>query len=254
MNRKTIFDLGFHNGDDTGFYLSRGYRVISVEANPDLVRKGEERFKSQIENESLILINAAVTENVGKVEFYINTSRTEWSSCYLHMAESDGSISEKVSVDSVTLPHLIQIYGVPYYMKVDIEGFDLAVARQLGISECKPRYVSFETSKRDYAGIFSYLYVAGYDAFQLINQSQHNLRSKPENLVEGRDVDYQFSEFSSGYFGRDLPEEKWLTLDDALTRYVYYKELKKWDNVELGVGWLDVHAVHDHNNSLRRGD
>ena len=33
---KVIFDLGMHNGDDTAFYLSRGFNVVALEANPAL--------------------------------------------------------------------------------------------------------------------------------------------------------------------------------------------------------------------------
>jgi hypothetical protein len=36
-----------------------------------------------------------------------------------------------------------------------------------------------------------------------------------------------------------------LTFDELLTRYIKYKELKQFDNVELALGWLDVHARID---------
>ena len=31
-----IMDVGAHNGDDTAYYLHRGYRVVAVEASPDV--------------------------------------------------------------------------------------------------------------------------------------------------------------------------------------------------------------------------
>ena len=39
-----VFDIGMHNGDDTAYYLSRGYRVLAVEANPSLCASARERF------------------------------------------------------------------------------------------------------------------------------------------------------------------------------------------------------------------
>ena len=30
-----IFDIGFHKGEDTLFYLLKGYRVIAVDADPN---------------------------------------------------------------------------------------------------------------------------------------------------------------------------------------------------------------------------
>lgn len=32
-----IFDAGAHRGDDTDFYLGKGFRVVAAEANPILV-------------------------------------------------------------------------------------------------------------------------------------------------------------------------------------------------------------------------
>ena len=37
MNRELIYDVGMNTGDDTAYYLNRGYRVVAIEANPDLV-------------------------------------------------------------------------------------------------------------------------------------------------------------------------------------------------------------------------
>lgn len=223
MNNKLIFDLGFHNGDDTYLYLSKGFNVVAIEANPYLVNEGIIRFKPQIEEGKLILLNMAIHSKQRKVDFYIHPSKSHWSSCLKDMAESDGSTSTHIEVQSITLHELFSEYGIPYYLKVDIEGCDLSVAQQLLECTLKPKYVSFETSRNDYFGIFSYLYVSGYSKFQLVNQINN-------------------SEFSSGLFGEYLPDKKWLTLDEALTRYIKYKELKKIDNINLGIGWIDVHA------------
>lgn len=237
-----IFDLGFHNGDDTDFYLAKGFRVVAVEANPKLSEAGLRRFAMDIKSGRLTLLHKAVSEVSGKVDFFIHATKTEWSSCFLSMAESDGSASTRITVDSTNIHELFREYGVPHYMKVDIEGCDLLVSKHLCECEVKPRFVSFETSRSDYYGIFSYLYVSGYSKFQLVNQANHPKRVRQGTANEGKDVEYVFSVFSSGFFGNDLPQDKWLTFDEMLTRYIKYLELKKVDNVELGLGWLDVHA------------
>ena len=244
INNNLIFDLGFHNGDDTDFYLRKGFTVVSVEANSALVKEGAERFKKYIDERQLILLNKVVSENKGMQDFYINPNKSDWSSCDKNLAESDGSQSRVVSVESLTLIDLCNEYGIPLYVKVDIEGCDLLVAKQIFNLAEKPQYVSFETSKRDYAGIFAWLYVAGYNKYQLVNQL-NNIDRKidpTQKTGEGKKIDYQFSKYSSGFFGKDLPENKWLSYDEALTRYLKYKELKVIDNQELALGWLDVHA------------
>lgn len=241
-NNDLIFDLGFHNGEDSNFYLAKGFRVVAVEANPDLYKAGTLSFRNEIAAGRLILLHKAISDKHGKVNFYVHGSKTEWSSCLKMMAESDGSTASCVKVDSICMKDLFDEYGVPHYLKVDVEGCDSLVGKQVAEYNEKPQFISFETSRKDYPGIFSYLYVAGYKRFQLINQANHPRRSKPSFSREGNDINYTFGEYSSGYFGEDLEENKWMTFDEAITRYILYKELKRIDNVELGLGWVDVHA------------
>jgi FkbM family methyltransferase len=239
-----IFDLGFHNGDDTDFYLKKGFTVVAVEANPDLAKEGAGRFRKQVEDKRLILVNKAVSDNKNMQNFYLHPNKSDWSSCDKNMAESDGSQARLVCVESLTLIHLCEEYGTPLYVKVDIEGCDLLVSKQLFSLAEKPQYVSFEISKRDYAEIFSWLYAAGYKKYQLVNQLNNinRKRGPSQKIFEGKNIDYQFSEYSSGFFGKDLPENKWISYDEALSRYLKYKELKIIDNQELALGWLDLHA------------
>jgi len=37
--RDLIFDIGANNGDDTAFYLKKGFRVVAIEADPALAQK-----------------------------------------------------------------------------------------------------------------------------------------------------------------------------------------------------------------------
>lgn len=239
-----IFDLGFYNGDDSDFYLKKGFNVVALEANPELVKEGIKRFKRDIDKKNLILINKAVSNNIGMQNFYIHPNKPDWSSCDKRLAESDGSQAKVVSIETVSLNGLCRDFGVPLYVKVDVEGCDTIVAEQLYSLENKPQYISFEISKRDYAGIFSWLYASGYKKFQLVNQLNNidRKREETQTLVEGREIDYQFTQYSSGFFGKDLLQDKWLSYDEALSRYVKYRELKLLDNQELALGWLDVHA------------
>ena len=228
QNNNLIFDLGFYDGSDTKFYLDKEFDVVAIEANPYLYNEGLNKFRNEIEKKRLILINRAIVEkklsNIeSKTKFFVSDTRNELSSCLIEIAESEGSKVECIYVNTITLKDLFNKYGVPYYMKVDIEGNDAIVARQL-FEEEKPKFVSFETAKKDYFDIFSWLYVSGYRKFQLVNQLNN-------------------SQYSSGKFGKFLPENKWISYDELLTRYIKYKELKTIDNKELGLGWIDVHAM-----------
>lgn len=245
LNKKQlIFDLGFHNGDDTDFYLQKGFNVVAIEANPNLVKEGNIRFAKEIQKNRLTLINKVVSDNKRRQDFYIHPNKSDWSSAYKEIAESDGSKSKIVSIDTISFSDLCHDFGIPFYAKIDIEGCDLVVAQQLSELKNKPKYVSFELSKKNYAGIFSWLYLAGYKKFQLINQMNNVNRKKDptQKIVEGKNINYHFTKYSSGFFGNDLPKEKWLSYDEAINRYLKYRELKIIDNQELALGWLDIHA------------
>ena len=39
-----IFDVGLHKGEDAAYYLRKGFRVVGIDANPDLIEWNKKRF------------------------------------------------------------------------------------------------------------------------------------------------------------------------------------------------------------------
>lgn len=224
-----IFDLGFLDGTDTKYYIEHGYNVVAVEANPYLYQTGLNKFKREIDEERLVLLNRAVINETARscsdsISFFIYHDRPEVSSLFIEIAEQDNNTSEKVIIHTTSILRLIEEFGCPYYCKVDIESADKDVAYDLQLQDFyyRPDYISFEINKNDYYDIFHNMYTCGYSKCQLINQIHNKVNS-------------------SGDFGQYLQEEKWLTINEALIRYIKYRELKMIDNVNLGVGWIDAH-------------
>ena len=232
---KYIFDLGFHNGDDSDYYLKKGFIVVAVEGNPNLVELGRKRFEKEILDKKLYLYHRVISNITGEIPFFIHPTKTDWSSCNIQKVIWVGSTARETNVDTINLKYLYTTYEIPYYIKTDVEGNDIDVVKQLFFNKERPKFVSFELSKIDYYEIFSYLHVAGYSLFQLVNQA--NNRGKVDKTIG-----YGFSEYSSGLFGEWLPDSKWLTINETLTNYMKYKELKVIDNQELALGWIDIHA------------
>lgn len=232
---KLIFDFGLGKGDDTDFYLSKGYRVIGVEPNPNLTCELTKRFWEQTLDGSFVLVTKAIFDKEGETEFYMNQEVYDWwGSCEKEIAERCGGKSQAINVETTSLLELCREYGIPYYLKVDIEGSGNFVARQLFYLKDKPKFVSFETLWSTFGEVFSWLYVSGYRKFQLVNQLVNQDR-KPK--------DYNFTLFSSGFFGDDLPDDKWISYEELLSRYMKYRDLRIIDKEELSLGWLDVHAT-----------
>lgn len=224
MRNDLIFDFGFNDGSDSEHYLSLGYDVVAVEADISLYKQGLNRFEKEIKDNRIVILNNAFSDTIGeKISFYRHPNNLDWSTCDIEKTkfwEVDFLVEE---VTTVNLPKLFHLCGLPYYIKTDIEGLDYLVLTQLQQIAVKPKYLSFELSRIDYYKIFSYLYVCGYTKFQLVNQ-MHN---KP---------------LSSGNFGELLPD-KWISFDEVLTQYMKYKELKEIDNINLALGWIDIHAM-----------
>ena len=74
MTRRLILDIGMHLGEDTEYYLARGFRVVAIEANPELVAVCKEKFRSDIQQGNLEILHGAIVEdrNQKEVRFFKN--------------------------------------------------------------------------------------------------------------------------------------------------------------------------------------
>jgi hypothetical protein len=60
-----------NNGDDTAYYLWRGFRVLAIEANPDLVPKAATRFAREIRTARLTILNVGIAGEESVRSFWI---------------------------------------------------------------------------------------------------------------------------------------------------------------------------------------
>jgi FkbM family methyltransferase len=208
-----VFDIGFNNGDDTAHYLARGFRVVAVEANPDLVKAGQARFADAIKDGRLELIGAALSETSGgNVPFYVNAFDGR-SSCIPEAGMLGGSF-HVISVPTVTIGDLFARFGTPYYLKVDIEGNDWFCLRDLPEA---PQYISVEAHRLEYLAV---LYVRGYRQFKIVNQAE-------------------FAGMSSGPVSDTITD--WESLETVAYDYLHVR-LGRERRSSLGNGWFDFHA------------
>ncbi|MEX1115798.1 MAG: FkbM family methyltransferase [Akkermansiaceae bacterium] len=240
LQEDLIFDFGMHNGDDTDFYLKKGFRVVSVDANPTLCAIAAVRFKDTIGGSRLKVCNIGVAPARGVLSFFINKSISEWSSFDRDIASRGHPVVE-VKVRTARPEDFFRAFGVPYYCKIDIEGFDRLVVDGILKLPVKPRYVSFENGElRD----FEALVTAGYTAFQLVEQSVVPEVILPLPTAEGANVSHTFASGSSGPFGRDL-DGGWIGVEDMRTRLAaHHRDLAA--RTERGYDWWDLHARYQN--------
>lgn len=234
-----VIDLGMHIGEDTAYYLARGYRVVALEPNPQLVAEVSARHAAELESGQLTILEAALSQQVGKANFFISGKNSEWSSLDSWRVEKEGESTE-ISISTVTLEEIVREYGVPYYVKCDIEGADGYFCQQLVHAQHKPEFVSVEFIAFEWLAL---LFAAGYTRFQLVNQAEVR-RFAPKISFEhdGQTHEWRFGSHSSGPFGQDLPADQWLTLNEVAHRWLDFQRLKiAAPNMVLD-NWFDIHA------------
>ena len=271
LKNNLIYDVGMHKGEDTDFYLNKGFKVIGFEADPELIVFCKSRFKNEITKKRLIIVEGAIVDKISnsKVKFYKNTANTVWGTILPEWAERnkmDKATSEITYVNEVDFSECLKKYGVPYYLKIDIEGMDVHCCETLLNFNEKPNYISIESEKKNFNLLINEISLfkkLGYDKFKIIQQDGISKQKENENTIEGKYVNCNFVEGSSGLFGSDLPGE-WLSESQAINKYkkifFYYKLfgdysiLRKFIITRLllklfrkftGIpcpGWYDTHA------------
>jgi FkbM family methyltransferase len=125
VHQDLIYDVGMNNGDDTAYYLRRGFRVVAIEANTCLAECAAERFRTQISSNQLRILNIGIAAVEGELPFWICETYSEWSSFDRKIASRDGCPHHEVMVPCRRFASVLEEFGVPYYLKVDIEGNDI---------------------------------------------------------------------------------------------------------------------------------
>lgn len=232
--RRLIFDFGMNNGDDTEYYLAKDYDVVAVEANPYLCEVASKRFSDAISSGRLTILNAAITDSIKDCVFYVNAENHHWSSLDINWAARNSTSVTPCSVKGTTLLHIIENYGCPYFLKIDIEGGDMTVLHQLLDNNLAPQFLSIEDCRFGFEYI-ELLHKIGYRRFKLSNQAR-------VPLIEDLSIRHCFHLGSSGMFGDELHGE-WLNYDSFLD--LYERTVRSRESLIRKAApevWWDIHC------------
>lgn len=262
-----VYDVGMHRGEDTVYYLRKGFRVVAFEAQPELVAHARARFAAEVADGRLEIVGGAITgEGRETVTFFTHSKLTGWGTAAPDRAarnEVYGSSGE-VTVGAVDFRRCLAAHGVPHYLKIDIEGADMLCLEALLELPERPRYVSIEAESETWAGArsqFDLLERLGYTRFAIVQQGDVGGRVGPIVTRDGRRIPFRFEWFSSGPFGEDL-RTPWLDKREAMRRYRTtlralvaahaFDRLPRGTEIRYIVsalvdrplpGWFDIHAA-----------
>jgi FkbM family methyltransferase len=272
VRRDCVFDVGLHKGEDTDYYLAKGYRVIAFEADPDLIAHCRNRFSRAIDNGRLTIIEGAVANpgSPAAITFYKNLANSVWGTLVPNRAAHNahvGAASKPIVVKTVNVADALAQFGVPFYIKVDIEGVDTAVIDAVANAAVAPPFISIESDKTDIDAVaaeIEKLVSIGYRRFLAVQQEVIPTTRISTRKLDGEPLRYVFEPEASGPFGPDL--SGWLDTSQIMDRYRrIYRDYARWgddsyvrrvlrggvlDRIGKAIryslpGWYDTHARID---------
>lgn len=152
-----IFDIGANVGFKTDLFLRLGARVVAIE--PDETNQSilKERFvRFRLLRSPLVIVGKAVSDKSAVETMWIdgpgsavNTLSQKWATTlkgnkarqtYGHCGLD---FERHKTVETTTVEELISAHGVPIFIKIDVEGYELNVIRSL---QRPVPYLSFEVN------------------------------------------------------------------------------------------------------------
>lgn len=138
-----VFDVGAHRGQRTDVFLQLGARVIAIEPDPSSQRLLARRFPGgQDSGRPVTVVGKAASDASSIATMWvhapgsgINSLSQKWVQLLGRDERRFGSTVEfagRETVETTTLEALMVAYGVPHYIKIDVEGHEPSVLRGLG--------------------------------------------------------------------------------------------------------------------------
>jgi FkbM family methyltransferase len=232
-----IYDVGLNIGQDAEFYLKKGFRVVGIEANPVVAETAAERLASF--GTQLVILNHGIGPREGTLPFYVNRRHHEQST-FLHQFTNGPTWDlgyDEIAVPVTTIEPVLRKHGLPYYMKIDIEAWDMVVLRQLQALDARPKYISVETGPN--TDWITALHSLGYRQFKLVNQSKNREIKLRPPAKEGAFVEHAFEWGSSGPFGEEI-EAPWVPAETITAQWQGHIDAQF-----PGGNWFDIHAKYE---------
>lgn len=181
------FDVGAHIGIQTRVMLDLGAQVVSVEPNPTFFKFLKRKFSGV---ESLTLLPLAIADQMMMKTLHISRmaptvstlADQDWQQIINKRSSFNVHWDQKVLVQTKTLDSLITDFGMPKFLKLDIEDYE---GQALQALHHPVEYISFE--------FFSYFPDRIMKCIQEINKNG----SYVFNYSERESFQWKFEEWKS---------------------------------------------------------
>jgi FkbM family methyltransferase len=136
------FDVGANVGNRIDPILQIGAKVVAVEPQKQCYEILQRKFGDKI-----AIVKKGLSDEEGVKEFFISDESTissfskEWIDKVKEGRFKYYSWNKTEKIEMTTLDRLIEQYGLPVFIKIDVEGYELEVLK--GLSK-KVKFISFE--------------------------------------------------------------------------------------------------------------
>jgi FkbM family methyltransferase len=252
-----IYDVGLHDGSDTAYYLRRGFRVVAIDANPVMVELARKTLSESVASDRLVLLNIAIADKAEERTFWVS-DRPEWSSFDESIAKRKGTNAKGIRVQCELFPKILEQFGVPHYLKIDIEGSDDLCIKGIAQFKDRPRHISWEATYPSGIDQLRAIRDLGYTRFKIIRQNDFLPVLGPPYLTYSDKLNFLYwrairkirriagrweerpvgssGPFGEGTLGRSFP---W---HEIARRWRDYCERRLRDNFDIVSVWFDFHA------------
>lgn len=152
-----IFDVGANDGTKTDVFLRLGARVVSIEpdeANQEILRGKFLQYR--VVPKRVVLVGKALSDKNAVETMWIDgpgSAVNTFSRKWVETLKTDKEkfehshfgleFAQRKFVETTTLEDLIRAYGLPFFVKIDVEGYEVSVLR--GLKRPVP-FLSFEVN------------------------------------------------------------------------------------------------------------
>lgn len=226
------YDVGMYTGNDSDYYLSKGFKVIAIDADPEACEFCRLRFSSQIFSGQMTILNCGISDSYGTGKFFINetwrTISTFAPEAFIPNVDAPKDWRDPIDIKLAPLSGIIKKFGDPHFIKIDIEFYDSKVLGDLLENEIRPPLISAEAQN---IVPLDLLFSLGYRKFRIVEGSKVGLNG-PQLIrrIDGSLQAFEFKTGDAGPFGDDLATP-WLD-----------RELAEAQLRATGFGWVDIHA------------
>jgi FkbM family methyltransferase len=143
-----VFDLGANLGEKTEIFQRFVKKIICYEPNEYLCKRMISRFRN---NKSIVIIQVVVSDTENVVDFTLVKDNEAYSTMLpnglIHFKHLDKTKFYQKKIKSTTLTSEIKKFGIPDYIKIDCEGAEYLILKDLKNSI---KLISFEVNLPQY--------------------------------------------------------------------------------------------------------